>query len=372
MGGRRGLIFQHPCSHKEREGAKLPSPEASGEGSGVRANPEAHGRDARATNREGLGVRANPEAHGRDARATNREGLGRRTKKVPTTALTLLLFTLVACESPAPAPSPEQFQFPMAVYVQSSPHEYWEAVERGLKSRLNEPGMSVEWQFFNADTRETVRKQSTEAEYRAVALTALPSDSWAREWVQTLVQEQGTPVVLLGTNIPDALDLGFVGTYYYEVGRRAGSWFARNLARGEVLVVASHPVPRAVSEFWDGFRHGLMTNRRLRPQLVAIDRRTDIPARIETLTQRRSPAGIFFMGHDVAQEGLSALQASKIGVLSWNEDALGWFQSGKCQLLALEQPEEVGVRAGNLLRNLSQGRGRDRTVVYVPAKWYTR
>ena len=287
-------------------------------------------------------------------------------------ALWLGLLGLLACESRPPAPAPEQFQYPMAVFVQSAPHPYWEAVDRGLKSRLSEPGMSVEWRFFTAEERSSLVQQTAGTEYRAVALTAVPNDPWARDWVQTLVQEKGTPVVLMGTDIRDSLRLGYVGTYYYEVGRRAGAWFARKIARGEVWVVAYHPVPRAVSEFWEGFRHGLLTNRRVRPQLFGIDQRGAIPGRIQMLAQRRPPAGIFYIGHDVAQAGMPVLRAPSIGVLSWSNEALGWFQARQCQLLAIEQPEEIGVRTGNLLRNLSQGRGRALTIVYVPCKWYTR
>ncbi|MFQ3609871.1 MAG: substrate-binding domain-containing protein [Fimbriimonadales bacterium] len=284
----------------------------------------------------------------------------------------LVLSGFLACDSRPPAPAREQFQFPMAVFVESSPHPYWEAVERGLKSRLSEPGMSVEWQFFNAQTRQTLVDKTRQTEYRAVALTAVPTDSWAQDWIQTLVQEAGTPVVLMGADIPESLRLGYVGTYYYDVGRRVGAWFARKVPRGEVWVIANHPVPRAVSEFWDGFRHGLLNNRRLRPQLIGIDRRSEIPSRVQTLAQRPSPAGIFFMGHDVAQVGLSTFRSPTKGVLSWNNDALNWYRTKQCQLLVVEQPEEVGLRTGNILRNLSQGRGRTLTIVFVPCKWYTR
>jgi len=259
----------------------------------------------------------------------------------------------------------------MAVFVQSSPHPYWQAVERGLRSRLAEPGMSVRWQFFNLHTRNALAEQTNQVEYRAVALTAAPNDPWAREWIQRLVQEKGTPVVLMGTDIPDSMRLGYVGTYYYDVGRRAGAWFARKLAQGTIWVVANHPVPRAVSELWDGFRHGLLNNRRLRAQLVGINTRSHIPRRIQALTQRTPPSGIFFVGHETAQAGIPALQAPVRGVFSWSDQALEWYRTRQCQLLAIEQPEEVGLRTGNLLRNLSRGRGSLLTIVFIPCKWYT-
>jgi len=41
-------------------------------------------------------------------------------------------------------------------------------------------------------------------------------------------------------------------------------------------------------------------------------------------------------------------------------------------LLVLERPEEIGVRAANLMRNLSQGRGGDLQIVYVPYEWRAR
>ncbi len=67
-----------------------------GEGQGVRADREAHGRDARATEAEGQGVRADREAHGRDARATEAEGQGVRAN--PDDTLAYWLFG-----EPAPA-----------------------------------------------------------------------------------------------------------------------------------------------------------------------------------------------------------------------------------------------------------------------------
>ncbi len=70
-----------PSPEASGEGGSLaPLSHSVGEGSGVRADPESHGRDARATVGEGSGVRADPESHGRDARATVGEGQGARAE----------------------------------------------------------------------------------------------------------------------------------------------------------------------------------------------------------------------------------------------------------------------------------------------------
>ncbi len=71
------LSANDPARHSERS-EESPLSHSVGEGQGVRADPEAHGRDTRATVGEGQGVRADPEAHGRDARAIVGEGQGVR------------------------------------------------------------------------------------------------------------------------------------------------------------------------------------------------------------------------------------------------------------------------------------------------------
>lgn len=278
--------------------------------------------------------------------------------------------TLLAGCRNADAPPTEPFQFPLAIAIQGKSNDYWDAMLRGMESRLDLPGVQLERIYFTADEREATAQRLREGDWRAVALCA-PNDEWARQTVEQTIQA-GVPVVLVGADLPNTARSGYVGTYYYDAGRRAGAWYARRIPFGEVVVVAGHPVPRAVSEFWEGFRHGLLFNRRVRARLIPLSDSRNAPSVIQKLATEERIKGIFLMGAEVAQQGIGVARLTNVGVLSWRESARDWYRSRQIELLILERPEEIGVRTANLLRNLSQGRGADLQIVYVPYEWLAR
>jgi hypothetical protein len=258
----------------------------------------------------------------------------------------------------------------MAVFVQGKPNDFWDAVLNGMRQRLNLPGVQLETVFFTAAEREHTARRIVEGDWRTVAFCA-PNDAWAQQTVEQAIQA-GMPVVLVGADLPNTTRLGYVGTYYYDAGRRAGIWYAQRVLVGEIVVVAGHPVPRAVSEFWEGFRHGLLFNRRLRARLVPLSDSRNAPLVIQKLAREPRVQGIFMMGAEVAQQGIGVARPKNLGALSWRESAKDWYLARQVDLLILERPEEIGVRAANLMRNLSQGRGGDLQIVYVPYEWRAR
>lgn len=284
-------------------------------------------------------------------------------------ALIALCVVLIACQEAPPPPS-ESFQFPLGVFVQGATNDFWDAVLSGMRRRLEMPGVQLETVFFKAAEREEIAQRLQSDDWRAVGFCA-PNDAWAKQVVEQTILA-GVPVVLIGTDLPNTTRLGYVGTYYYDAGRRAGAWYARRVAAGEIVVVAGHPVPRAVSEFWEGFRHGLLFNRRLRARLVPLSDSRNAPSVIDKLESDPAVKGIFLMGAEVAQQGMGVARQTNVGVLSWRETAKEWYLSRQIDLLILERPEEIGVRAANLMRNLSQGRGGDLQIVYVPYEWHAR
>lgn len=280
-----------------------------------------------------------------------------------------MLVFLSACRE-AETPPAEPFQFPIAVFIQGKPNDFWDAALRGLESRLELPGVQLEKTFFTTAERETIAQRLREGDWRAVAFCA-PNDEWAKQTVEQTVQS-GVPVVLMGADLPNTTRLAFVGTYYYDAGRRTGAWYAQRIPAGEVAVIAGHPVPRAVSEFWEGFRHGLLFNRRVQARLLPLTDSANAPSVIRKLASQPRLKGIFLMGAEVAQQGIGVAPRMNLGVLSWRESAKDWYLSRQIDLLIQERPEEIGVRTANLLRNLSQGRGGDLQIVYVPYEWRAR
>lgn len=299
------------------------------------------------------------------ARRIPRAGVYRRRPFV--SVICLLLLT--ACRT-SETPPTEPFQFPIAVFIQSSSNDFWEAVLQGLESRLQLPGVQLEKTLFRSAEREAIAERLREGDWRAVALCA-PNDKWSQQAVEQTIQ-LGVPVVLVGADLPNTTRLAYVGTYYYDAGRRAGAWYAKRVPAGEVAVVAGHPVPRAVAEFWEGFRHGLLFNPRVKARLVPLTDSANAPSVIQSLASEPRLQGIFLMGAEVAQQGVGVAPRTNLGVLSWRETAKDWYLSRQIDLLILERPEEIGVRAANLLRNLSQGRGGDLQIVYVPYEWRAR
>jgi len=289
--------------------------------------------------------------------------------RVCSSGLAVLLLVLPACRD-ASAPPPEPFEFRIGVFIQGKPNDFWDAVLDRMRQRLNLSGVQVELVLFKSSERAQVAQQIRQGDWRAIAICA-PADEWTKQTIEQAMRA-GVPVVLMGVDITDVARLGSVGTNYYEAGRRAGIWYAQRVPTGEVAVVAGHPVPRAVSEFWEGFRHGLLYNRRVRARLVPLSDSRKTPIVIEKLRAEPRIKGIFLMGAEVAQQGIAIAPRTNLGVLSWRAPAHDWYLTRQVEVLILERPEEIGVRVANLLRNLSQGRGSDLQIVYTPFEWHAR
>jgi hypothetical protein len=236
-------------------------------------------------------------------------------------ALVVLCATLAACQD-APTPPSESFQFPLAVFIQGKPNDFWDAVLSGMRTRLDLPGVQLETVFFTAAEREDIARRIVEGDWRTVAFCA-PNDAWAKQTVEQTVLA-GAPVVLVGADLPNTTRLGYVGTYYYDA------------------------------------------------RLVPLSDSRNAPSVIQKLASEPRVQGIFLMGAEVAQQGIGVAPRRNIGVLSWRESAKDWYLARQIDLLILERPDEIGVRAANLMRNLSQGRGGDLQIVYVPYEWRAR
>lgn len=285
----------------------------------------------------------------------------------------LLLIGLLSGCGQSRRAHPEQFRYPIGVYIQATPNDFWQAVEAGLRKRLNLPGVELTVKYFTADERARIAKAMREGEWRAVALCT-PPDEWAAQTIQQ-VMGSGVPLLCLSTDVPDSVRAGFVGTYYYDAGRKAGAWYARQLSQGVVVVIVGHPVPRASSEFWEGFRHGLLFNRRVRARLISLSNSRLAWEAFQKVRSDPAIRGVFLMGAEVAEQVLHTLEGkphpANLGVFSWRADAEQWFLTGRCDLLIREQPEQIGERLGNLLRDHSMGRGKPQSV-FVPYLWRAR
>lgn len=282
----------------------------------------------------------------------------------------LLIGGLTACQRSAIPPA-EQFQFPMAVYLQSQPNDFWEAFERGLRSRLNLPGMSVEVTYFKPHQREALHAQMADPQrWSAVAVCTAPDEGAVA--TLNMVIEAGIPVVVVGVDVAKAPRSGFVGTDYYDAGYRAGKWYARRLRTGRVLVIGNHPVPGATSELWEGFRHGLLFNKRVRAQLITSWETEKLRAALQRAKGDPTLKGVFVFGSDTAELALTMAPLPNLGVMGWREEHRRWFGASQCDLVILEKPEAIGVSVGNLMRNLSAGRGEDFRGLFIPVEWLSR
>lgn len=270
---------------------------------------------------------------------------------------------LVACQR-EPPPTGERFRFPVGIFIQAKRNDFWEAFEAGLMSRFD-TSIPHEIVYFDTSRRPDIAQQMTQpGKWRALAFCA-PPDEWTRTHINKAVRE-GTPLVLVGVDMRNTLRLATVSTYYYDAGRKAGAWYARHLPSGRIVLIAGHPVPRAVSEFWDGFRHGLLENRRLQVSLIPLNDSTQMREAIAPIQLNPQVRGVFLMGAEVAEQAIGLLPPQNLGVFSWRESARTWYHEKRCQLVLIESPREIGVRTANLLRNLSIGRGKDYEVVFIP------
>ncbi len=281
----------------------------------------------------------------------------------------LLTGSLLACHRQLP--SAEKFQFPMAVYLQSQPSDFWEEFEKGLRSRLDLPEIEVEVFHFTPEEREAVASQILqEPRWTVIAICTVP-DEWAIKTIDRSMLA-GIPVIVVGVDISKTARSGYVGTHYYDVGYRAGKWYARCIPRGRVMVIGNHPVPGATSELWEGFRHGLLFNKRVSAQLITTWDTEKLRLALERAKIDPTIKGVFAFGSDAPALAIEVGSLPNLGVMGWRAENRRWFGAGQCDLAVVEKPESMGMSVGNLMRNLSAGRGDDFRGVFTPVEWLAR
>lgn len=281
-----------------------------------------------------------------------------------------LAFVLGGCDTMQPSkPERSQTVVPLAVWIDAEKNDFWREVSKGVERALDAEGIQLEILVTGEQTKEEITHwlQQHKEDLRGVGIA---SDDSAAPLIDELMSE-GVPAFCIGYDVPGSKRVGAAATYYYECGRKAGNDFASTIAAGVVTVISEHPVHRAQNEFWEGFRHGLLKNKRLRAQWLPVSGRSDARILYQRALTMKNLRGVFLFGAEPLDAWLETPVRSeqrlrlRVGGFSYRQEDRRLRLEQKVDWLALENPEDLGFRSGRLLYDLAYGR-RAKSQVFIP------
>lgn len=272
----------------------------------------------------------------------------------------------------------QEFVYRFALYVDVPKSDYWDQVEKGMNRAFQAIQFELEKKYSIQNDHEAMSSSlRASANPLGACAVALQNDEAAQKTILDAMQ-RGVPVVCIGNDLNRSTRMGAVLTNYYEAGRKAGRFYARNLRQGTVVVLGTLPVPSTREEVWEGVQHGLGLNRRLALQIVKSEQPAEIRLQIQQALVNPKVGGVFLIGADTIESGaatirnIGANRPLMMGGLSHRQPHEEMVQNGPFGLMMIENPEEIGYRAGRFMRDLSTGRGDLNTQIFVPCGVYRK
>jgi ABC-type sugar transport system substrate-binding protein len=270
----------------------------------------------------------------------------------------------------------EQFIHRFVLYVDVPKSDYWNQVEKGMNRAFEVIQFKLDIKYSVQEDREAmnIALRSSVNSLRACAV-ALQNDEAAKKTILDTMQA-GVPVVCVGNDLNRSSRIGAVLTNYYETGRKAGRYYAQQLRQGTVVLLGTMPVPSTREEVWEGMRHGIGYNRRLSLQTVKADHPAEIRLQLQQALINPKVSGVFLLGAETIESGLETIRNIGvnrpliIGGLSHRRQHEELVRSGKCGLMIIEDPEEIGYRAGRFMRDVGTGRSNLNVQIFIPFRVY--
>lgn len=272
----------------------------------------------------------------------------------------------------------EQFIYHFALYVDVPKSDYWDQIEKGMNRAFETIQFELEKKYSVQEDREAmnVALRSGTSSLRACAV-ALHGDEIAEKTILDTMQA-GVPVICVGNDLKHSVRTGAVLTNYYEAGRKAGRYYAQNLRQGTVVLLGVLPVPNTREEVWEGVHHGLAINRRVSLQIVKAEQPAEIRLQLQQALVNPQVSGVFLLGAETIESGYATIQnigvkrPLVIGGLSHYRTHQDLVTIGAFGLMVVENPEEIGYRAGRLMRDAGTGRGGLNVQIFVPFEVYRK
>jgi len=289
----------------------------------------------------------------------------------------LMLWTISGCSQGGNL-TEEEFVYRFALFVDVPKSDYWDQVEKGMNRAFQAIQFELEKKYSIQNNHEAMNGSlRASAKPLGACAVALQNDEAAQKTILDAMQ-RGVPVVCVGNDLNRSARMGAVLTNYYEAGRKAGRFYARNLRQGTVVVLGILPVPSTREEVWEGVQHGLGLNRRLALQIVKSEQPSEIRLQLQQALVNPKVGGVFLIGADTIDIGTATIQnigvnrPLMVGGLSHRQQHEELVQSGRVGLMMIENPEEIGYRAGRFMRDISTGRGELNTQIFVPCAVYRK
>lgn len=272
----------------------------------------------------------------------------------------------------------EQFIYRFALYVDVPKSDYWDQIEKGMNRAFETIQFELEKKYSVQEDREAMNAalRSGTSHLRACAV-ALHGDKAAEQTILNTMQA-GVPVICVGNDLKRSVRTGAVLTNYYEAGRKAGRYYAQSLRRGTVVLLGTLPVPNTREEVWEGVRHGLAVNRRISLKIVRAEQPVEIRLQLQQALVNPQVSGVFLLGAETIESGYATIQnigvrhPLVIGGLSHYRTHQDLVTIGAFGLMIVENPEEIGYRAGRLMRDAGTGRGGLNVQIFVPFEVYRK
>ena len=257
----------------------------------------------------------------------------------------------------------------MAFVIQSQQDSFWQASRFGVKSKMEELGIKIEYLGPENENPEVQANILANLLTRnPVAIAVAPSDvAKITPWIDAAV-DQGIKVITIKKDAPDSKRSLYIGTDNSLAGYEVGKKFAESIGgKGKIAIFHGSLASETDVERIDGFKKAIAEYPEIEivtiVESIQAEGSTVIPATpAETLAQYPDLVGIFSAtGRSAAEAALALQEMGKCG--SVNISGFGAVQmgvelmrSGCINMFVTARPFALSTQAIDAMMGLVQGK----------------
>lgn len=264
--------------------------------------------------------------------------------------------------------------------LKSLQNDYWLLARSGIDTAIESLGSTADVQFAAGRDQNEASDQISQVENMLTkgvkALAIAPSGADQLTPVLQRAADDGVPVILIDTDLPDLTDKTFVGTDNVAGGRMAGEAFLRTLGgrTGKVVLMTASKGTQSVDDREKGFREALQGSGNT---IIATAQTRCDPANARGIAENVLTANPDVVGFfspcggiidEVVKAAVDAVGAPKTRAMAMYEFDFAMslqgdvLKSGMLDGTIAQYPQDMGEKATELAAQAAAGRTIPRVV----------